>query len=173
MCINWKPFASPHRCWEGYRLSSLPRKSYISLAGIVKCKISQNKWWSSACFQWLNETVALYRHWHWCFCLLPAPLCETSPDLDGGVTQDLPVAVPGALGGAVVAGPLWGAERGEARRLRGLAQVFRRGPFAARRLEAELPHTVDLHERVVKLGKENGGNIDEGCADIPVEGAVV
>lgn len=71
--------------------------------------------------------------------------------------QDLPVAVPGALGGAVVAGPLGGAERAEARRLRGLAQVFRRGPVAARRVEAELPHPVDLHERVVELGKRKWG----------------
>lgn len=76
--------------------------------------------------------------------------------------QDLPVAVPGALGGAVVAGPPGGAERAEARRLRVLAQVFRRGPLAARRLEAELLHPVDLHERVVELGKENGGHIGEG-----------
>lgn len=159
MCINWNPFASPHRCWEGNRLSSLPRKTYISLAGIVKCKISQNKWWS--CFQRLNGTVALYRQRVLCSFgfFLSVRLCGTSPDLDGGVMQDLPVAVPGALGGAVVAGPLGGAERAEARRL---AQVFRRGPLAARRLEAELPHPVDLHERVVELGKENGGNINEG-----------
>lgn len=97
------------------------------------------------------------------FFFLSVRLCETSPGLDGGVMQDLPVAVPGALGGAVAAGPLGGAERAEARRLRGLAQVFRRGPLEARWLEAELPHPVDLHERVVELGKENGGeNIDEG-----------
>lgn len=163
MCINWKPFASRHRCWEGYRLSSLPRKTYISLAGIVKCKISQNKWWSSACFQRLSENVALYRRRGRCFFFfLSVRLCETSPDLDGGVIQDLPVAVPGTLGAAVVAGPVWGAERTEARRLRGLAQVFWRGPLAGQRLEVELPHPVDLHERVVELGKENGGNIDEG-----------
>lgn len=71
---------------------------------------------------------------------------DRSPDCDSGVTQDLPVAGPRALGVSVVAGRLWGAHCGEGRLLRGLTQVLGRGRLTMQRLEAELAYTVNLHE---------------------------
>ncbi len=68
--------------------------------------------------------------------------------------QDLAVAGPAAVGGAVVAGCLGGAYGTEACLLRTLSQVFQRNRLTVPRLEAKLPYPVDLHERVVKLGRE-------------------
>lgn len=76
------------------------------------------------------------------------------PDLDGSVRQELPVAGPAAVGGAVVAGCSGGAYGAEACLLWTLAQVFQRDSLMVPRLEVKLPHAVDLHKRVVKLGRE-------------------
>lgn len=117
--------------------------------------------------------------------LIPRRCCDRSPDLDGSVRQDLPVAGPAAAGFAAVAGCLAGADGAEARLRRSLARlpVFRRKRRAVPRLEAERRHPVDLHERVVKLGgreteTDAGVNereerwMDEGT-DVPTDGAEV
>lgn len=81
------------------------------------------------------------------------------PDLDGSVRQDLPIAVPAAVGRGVVAGCGGGAYGTETCLLLRPAQVLQRNRLMVPRLETELLHSVDFHERVVKLGRK--AEVDE------------
>lgn len=68
------------------------------------------------------------------------------PDLDSSVRQDLPVAVPAAVGRGVVAGRSGGAYWSEACLLLRFAKVLQGYQLVVPRLETELLHPVDFHE---------------------------
>lgn len=70
--------------------------------------------------------------------------------------QDFPVAVPAALGGAVVVGFLERGDGTEVWTLWTFAGVFQRNEVVVPWLEAKLSHPVDLHEPVVELGNKKG-----------------
>lgn len=99
--------------------------------------------------------VSIY-YWFW----------NRLPDLDVSVRQDLPVAGPAAMGGAVVAGRLGNAYWTEAWLLQSLAQVFKWGQLMVPWLETKPPYPVDLHKWVVELlGTNDGWEIDERAVE--------
>lgn len=68
------------------------------------------------------------------------------PDSDGGVLQDLPVAGPAAVGGAIGALRGGGADGSEAALLGNVTEVLQGNHFMRLRLEVKLSHAVDLNK---------------------------